>query len=42
VKHAPLPDFYIGAHAAAKGWSILTRVNGRYQTYFPTLRVISP
>jgi hypothetical protein len=34
--------FYIGAHAAAKGWSILTRVNGRYQTYFPTIRVISP
>ena len=42
VKHAPLPDFYIGAHAAVRGWSILTRDNGRYQTYFPALRVISP
>ena len=42
IKHAPLPDFYIGAHAAVRGWNILTRDNGRYQTYFPTLRVISP
>lgn len=41
-KHAPLPDFYIGAHAAVKGWSILTRDKGRYQTYFPTLHVITP
>lgn len=42
IKHAPLPDFYIGAHAAVRGWNILTRDNGRYQTYFPTLHVISP
>jgi predicted nucleic acid-binding protein len=41
-KRSPLPDFYIGAHAAVKGWSILTRDKGRYQTYFPTLNVISP
>lgn len=42
VKHAPLPDFYIGAHAAVRGWNILTRDNGRYKTYFPTLRIIAP
>lgn len=41
-KRSPLPDFYIGAHAAVKGWDILTRDKGRYQTYFPTLNVISP
>lgn len=42
AKCSPLPDFYIGAHAAIKGWSILTRDKGRYQTYFPTLSVIAP
>ncbi|WP_347989709.1 type II toxin-antitoxin system VapC family toxin [Methylomonas sp. AM2-LC] len=42
TKHAPLPDFYIGAHAAIKGWSILTRDKGRYQSYFPSLQVIAP
>lgn len=42
MKHAPLPDFYIGAHAAVREWSILTRDKGRYKTYFPTLNVITP
>ncbi len=42
VKHAPLPDFYIGAHAAIRGWDIITRDNGRYKTYFPKLKVITP
>ncbi len=42
VKHAPLPDFYIGAHAAIRGWDIITRDNGRYKTYFPKLSVITP
>lgn len=42
VKRAPLPDFYIGAHAAIKGWSLMTRDKGRYTTYFPTLHVIAP
>lgn len=42
TKHAPLPDFFIGAHAAVRGWHILTRDKGRYKTYFPSLNVISP
>ena len=42
VKSSPLPDFYIGAHAAVKGWSVLTRDKGRYRSYFSTLHVISP
>lgn len=39
---SPLPDFYIGAHAALAGYTLLTRDARRYRTYFPRLRVIAP
>ncbi len=42
VKRSPLPDFYIGAHAAVSGLTLLTRDAGRYQSYFPTIDVIAP
>jgi predicted nucleic acid-binding protein len=39
---SPLPDFYIGAHAAIAGLSLLTRDPKRYASYFPRVRLISP
>jgi predicted nucleic acid-binding protein len=39
---SPLPDFYIGAHAAVSGFRILTRDPRRYRKYFPTVDIISP
>ena len=37
-----LPDFFIGAHAAIEGWSLLTRDARRYRRYFPKLALVAP
>lgn len=41
-RRSPLPDFYIGAHAAVAGLTLLTRDPRHYRTYFPKLRIIAP
>ena len=41
-RHFPLPDFYIGAHAAISRLALLTRDAARYQSYFPGVEIIAP
>ena len=41
-KRSPMPDFYIGAHAAVAGYRLLTRDVQRYRTYYPTVEIIAP
>jgi predicted nucleic acid-binding protein len=42
AKRSPLPDFFIGAHAAIAGYQLLTRDAARYRTWFPSLPLIAP
>lgn len=39
---APLPEFFIGAHAAVAGLALLTRDARRFREYFPKLKLIAP
>jgi predicted nucleic acid-binding protein len=41
-RSSPLPDFYIGAHAAVAGHELLTRDAARCRSYFPTVVVVAP
>ena len=41
-RRSPLPDFFIGAHAAVMELALLTRDARRYRSYFPSVRLISP
>jgi predicted nucleic acid-binding protein len=42
LRTTPMPDFYIGAHAAIERLALLTRDEARYSTYFPTVEILSP
>ena len=38
----PLPDFYIGAHAAVQNLTLVTRDPARFRTCFPGIAIIAP
>ena len=42
TKHNVLPDFLIGATAAAEGLPVLTRDTRRFRTHFPSVSLICP
>lgn len=42
ARRSPLPDFYIGAHAAVTGRALLTRDPSRYRSLLPDLPLICP
>ena len=42
AKSSPLPDFFIGAHAAIEKIPLISRDKNRFKTYFPKLKLITP
>jgi hypothetical protein len=42
VRRSPVPDFYIGAHAAVEGMAHMTRDAARYCICFPRLEILAP
>ncbi len=42
VRTAPLPDFFIGAHAAVAGLALITRDPRRVRRYFPSVELMTP
>lgn len=41
-RRSPLPDYFIAAHAAVTGRTLLTRDRARHQRAVPGVRVLSP
>lgn len=41
-RRSPLPDFFIGAHAAVAGLRLVTRDAARYRTYYPGIDLVAP
>jgi len=41
AKRSPLPDFFVGAHAAVAGYQLLTRDAARYRCYFAKLALLA-
>ena len=41
-KRSPLPDFFVGAHAAILEIPLITRNVANYRNFLPTVKLISP
>ncbi|MGH8117234.1 MAG: type II toxin-antitoxin system VapC family toxin, partial [Rhodanobacteraceae bacterium] len=37
-----LPDFFVGAHAAVRGWPVVTRDVARIRGYFSKVALLAP
>jgi hypothetical protein len=42
ARRSPLPDLFIGAHAAVRDYDILTRDPEGFRSYFPSVALLSP
>ena len=42
ARQSPLPDFFIGAHAAVAGLPLVTRDPARVRTCFPRVELVAP
>ncbi|MET0850422.1 MAG: type II toxin-antitoxin system VapC family toxin [Candidatus Rokuibacteriota bacterium] len=42
ARRSPLPDFFIGAHAAVRQMVLVTRDPLRYRSYFPRVQLVTP
>ncbi|MEM8552766.1 MAG: hypothetical protein AAGF45_10335 [Pseudomonadota bacterium] len=42
TRTTPLPDFFIGAHAAVRGYRLITRDVRRSASAFPMVEIIAP
>ena len=42
MRTSPLPDFFIGAHAAVADLELLTRDPSRFRSYFSTIKLVCP
>ena len=42
TKSRPLPDFFIGAHAAVEDLTLITRDPDRVRTHFPRVKLFAP
>jgi predicted nucleic acid-binding protein len=42
LRTSTLPDFFIGAHALVRGYTLITRDPRRYRSYFPGLMLMAP
>lgn len=42
LRHTPMPDFFIGAHAAVANLTVLTRDPTPYRSHFARLQIVCP